>query len=195
MPKRRYELKKRAEQVEQTRRRITEATIELHLTVGPAATRISEIARSAGVQRLTVYKHFPDDAALLGACSQHWRALHPAPDPAAWGAVADPGERLRMALRELYGWYRETEPMTANVLRDADRLPALRRIIDDGLGRYLEAVRGLLAQPYRARGRRRQRLDAALQAATGFHLWQALALLGDDEAAEIAATLGDRAVS
>jgi AcrR family transcriptional regulator len=195
MPKRRYELKKRAEQVEQTRRRITEATIELHRTVGPAATQISEIARRAGVQRLTVYNHFPDDASLIGACSQHWRALHPAPDPAAWSALADPGERVRTALRELYRWYRETEPMTANVLRDADRLPALRTIIDDGLGRYLAAIRGLLAGPYRARGRRRRRLDAALHAVTGFHLWQSLAPLGDDEAAELAATLVDRAVT
>jgi AcrR family transcriptional regulator len=195
MPKRRYELKKRAAGVEQTRRRITEATIDLHRTVGPAATQISEIARRAGVQRLTVYNHFPDEAALLGACSEHWRALHPAPDPAEWGAVADPVERVRMALRELYAWYRETEPMTANVLRDAERMPALRTIIDNGLGRYLEAVRALLVQPYRARGTRRRRLEAAVDAATGFHLWQALAPLGDDEAARLAAALVDRAAA
>ncbi len=195
MSKRKYELKKRAEGVEHTRRRITEATIDLHRTVGPAATQISEIARRAGVQRLTVYNHFPDEAALLGACSEHWRALHPAPDPAAWSAVPDPGERVRTALRELYAWYRETEPMTANVLRDAERMPALRTIIDAGLGRYLEAVRGLLVQPYRARGGRRRRLEAAVRAATGFHLWQAFAPLGDDEAAELAAALVDRAAS
>jgi AcrR family transcriptional regulator len=195
MANRRYELKKRAEGVEQTRRRITDATIDLHRTVGPAATQISEIARRAGVQRLTVYNHFPDEAALLRACSEHWRALHPPPDPAAWAAVADPGERLRAALRDLYAWYRETEPMTANVLRDADRMPSLRAIIHNGLGRYLEAVRALLVQPYRARGRRRRRLEAAVAAATGFHLWQALAPLGDDEAAQLAAALADRAAA
>lgn len=83
--------------------------------------------------------------------------------------------------------------MTANVLRDADRMPALRAIIDNGLGRYLESVRALLVQPYRARGRRRRRLEAAVDAATGFHLWQALAPLGDDEAAQLAAALVDRA--
>ena len=85
--KRKYELKKRAEQVGETRQRITEATVELHRTVGPAATQISEIARRAGVQRVTVYTHFPDEAALFAACSAHWRALHPAPDPAPWLAV------------------------------------------------------------------------------------------------------------
>ena len=100
--KRKYELKKRAEQVEATRRRITEATVELHRTVGPAATQISEIARRAGVQRVTVYNHFPDEAALFAACSAHWRALHPAPDPAAWldddGPGRAPAPRPRRAV-------------------------------------------------------------------------------------------------
>src|ERR687895_1195492 len=102
--KRRYELKKRAERLADTRRRITEATIELHRTVGPAATQISEIARRAGVRRMTVYNHFPDEATLFAACSAHWRALHPAPDLARWRVIAEPGERLRVGLGELYAW-------------------------------------------------------------------------------------------
>jgi AcrR family transcriptional regulator len=181
--KRKYELKKRAERLAETRRRITETTVELHRTIGPAATQISEIARRAGVQRVTVYNHFPDDASLLAACSAHWRDLHPAPDPTAWDGD------LRTALRELYAWYRETEPMTANVLRDAQTFPALRAIVDGGLGAYLDAVREILARPFAARGRRRERVDAALRAATDFHTWQALAPLGDDEAAELTAGL------
>jgi AcrR family transcriptional regulator len=187
--KRKYELKKRAEQLAETRRRITEATIELHRTVGPAGTQISEIARRAGVQRVTVYNHFPDDASLFDACSAHWRGLHPAPDPTAWDGD------LRTALRELYAWYRETEPMTANVLRDAQTLPALRAIIEGGLGAYLGAVREILAKPFAARGRRRERVEAALRAATDFHTWQALAPLGDDEAAELAAGLVELAAA
>lgn len=178
--KRKYELKKRAEQLAETRRRITETTVELHRTVGPAATQISEIARRAGVQRVTVYNHFPDEASLLAACSAHWRALHPAPDPTAWDGD------LRTALRELYAWYRETEPMTANVLRDAQTLPALQAIVEGGLGAYFDAVREILAKPF---GRRRERVDAALRAALDFHFWRALAPLGDAEAAELAAGL------
>src|SRR5215208_7892783 len=100
--KRKYELKKRAERLADTRRRITEATVELHRTVGPAETHISEVARRAGVQRMTVYNHFPDQASLLSACSAHWRKRHPAPDLAGWRAVADSGERLRHGLGELY---------------------------------------------------------------------------------------------
>jgi AcrR family transcriptional regulator len=187
--KRKYELKKRAESLGDTRRRIVEATVELHRTHGPAATQVSEIARRAGVQRVTVYNHFPDEHALLTACSLHWRALHPAPDPARWEAAADPGERLRLALGELYAWYRETEPMTANVLRDAEIVAALRPIVENGLGRYLEQVRTILAETFRARGRRRERIEATVRAAVDFHVWRALAPLGDREASHLAARL------
>jgi AcrR family transcriptional regulator len=185
--KRKYELKKRAERLAETRRRITEATVELHRTVGPAATQVNEVARRAGVQRMTVYNHFPDETSLFAACSAHWRALHPAPDLAAWRAVEDPGARLRLGLRELYAWYRETEPMTANVLRDAQVLPALRAIIDGGLLRYLDQVRLVLTEPIGARGRRRERVEAAARAAVD--TWRALAPLGDADAAELAAGL------
>ena len=187
--KRKYELKKRAERLADTRRRITEATVELHRTVGPAATHINEVARRAGVQRMTVYNHFPNDTALLTACSAHWRALHPTPDLAAWRAVADPGARLRLGLGQLYGWYRETDPMTGNVLRDAQVLPALRAILEGGLLRYLDQARRVLTEPLNARGPRRQRVEAAARAAIDLHTWRALAPLGDADAAELAAGL------
>src|SRR5687767_1461555 len=134
---RKYEMKKRAEALEETRRRITEVTVELHRTIGPAATRITDIADLAGVQRATVYNHFPDEGSLFASCSAHWRALHPSPDPAPWRELKDSSERLRVGLEELYAWYRETESMTANVLRDAEVIPSLKRLIDNGLGRYL----------------------------------------------------------
>jgi AcrR family transcriptional regulator len=187
--KRKYELKQRAERLAETRRRITEATVELHRTVGPAATHLNEVARRAGVQRMTVYNHFPNDTALLTACSAHWRALHPTPDLAAWRAVDDPGARLRLGLGQLYGWYRETEPMTGNVLRDAQVLPALRAILEGGLLRYLDQARQVLIEPLGARGRRRGRVDAAARAAIDLHTWRALAPLGDAEAADLAAGL------
>jgi len=173
---RKYELKQRAEQVEETRRRIVEATSRLHLERGPAATSIAEVARLAGVQRRTVYNHFPDDTALFAACSAHWGAQHPPPDPSGW-------TDLRQGLRELYAWYRETEPMTANVLRDAEVLPSLRRVIEPGLGAYAEAVRSALAKSV---GRSR-RAEAAIRLVADFHAWRALAPLDDDEAVELAA--------
>jgi AcrR family transcriptional regulator len=187
--KRKYELKQRAERLADTRRRITEATVELHRTVGPAATHINEVARRAGVQRMTVYNHFPNETALLTACSAHWRELHPTPDLDAWRAVADPGARLRQGLRELYGWYRETEPMTGNVLRDAQVLPTLHAVLEGGLLRYLDQAHKALTEPLGARGRRRERVDAAARAAIDLHTWRALASLGDADAADLAAGL------
>src|SRR4051812_3966976 len=95
--KRKYELKARAASQEDTRRRITEATVGLHMEVGPAKTTISEVAKRAGVQRLTVYNNFPDEASLLGACAAHYNAGHPPPDPASWMGVRDPARRGRAA--------------------------------------------------------------------------------------------------
>jgi AcrR family transcriptional regulator len=175
---RKYELKQRAERVEETRQRIVEATSALHLERGPAATSIAEIARRAGVQRRTVYNHFPDDSTLFEACSAHWRALHPVPDPAGW-------TDLRQGLRELYAWYRETERMTANVLRDAEALPSLRAVMEPGFGAYMDAVRAVLGKQV---GRSR-RVDAAICLVTDFHSWRSLAALEDEEAVELAASL------
>ena len=193
--KRKYRMTKRQERVAETRRRITEATVELHRTVGPAATQISEIARRAGVQRVTVYNHFPDEGSLLAACSAHWRAQHPAPDAGRWRAESDAGARLRLGLGELFAWYRETEPMTANVLRDMEVVPALRPIIENGLRRYLELVHRTLTDPFGARGRRGERVAAATWAALDFHTWRALSPLGDSDAAALAALLVEGAAA
>src|SRR5688572_5888882 len=102
---RKYELKRRAERQAETRRRIVDATVGLHTSVGPARTTISAIAERAGVERHTVYAHFPDERALFQACSTHWRELHPLPDSARWESIADPQRRLRAALQDVYAWY------------------------------------------------------------------------------------------
>ena len=189
---RKYQLKERARRQEETRRRITEATVELHEEVGPAATAISEIARRAGVQRLTVYKHFPDDASLFAACSAHWNASHPRPDLEEWAEIDDPFERARTALRELYAFYAANERMLGHVNRDAEALPVLRDLLDRGVGPYDAAAADLLARPWKLRGKRRDRLAAQLDLVLGFEGWQLLARrTGGDprKAADLAADL------
>ena len=109
MATRKYEQKRRAEQQEETRRRIVEAVVALHREIGPARTTIKAIAERAGVERLTVYRHFADEGALFAACDAHFRAETPPPDPAAWAEITDPAERLRAALLALYGYYRRGE--------------------------------------------------------------------------------------
>ena len=186
--KRKYEMKKRAERQRETRRRIVEATVELHRTQGPAQTTISEIAQRAGVNRLTVYNHFPDTTDLLRACSRSWTERHPAPDPAPWAQIGDPQERLRTALMELYGFYARTEPMRANVLRDAETMPELAALLEGSVVPYLEAVRDLLAEGWEVHGNGNRLLLATLKLAIDFHTWRSLERgsgLGREEAVEL----------
>jgi AcrR family transcriptional regulator len=170
--KRKYEMKKRAERQRETRRKIVETTVELHRTRGPANTTVSEIAKRAGVNRLTVYNHFPDITDLLRACSRNWTEHHPAPDPTPWARICDPQQRLRRALTELYGFYARTEPMRANVLRDAETMPELAALLEGSIVPYLEAARDLLAEGWEVGDERRKRLLATIKLSIDFHTWR-----------------------
>jgi AcrR family transcriptional regulator len=119
-----YVMRKRAEQVDQTRQRITEAAARLHTSVGPAATTISALAEAAGVTRLTVYRHFPDEAELFAACRGYWVAQHPPPDVAPWRAILPLEVRARGALGELYGWYARHGDALHPIYRDFESIPA-----------------------------------------------------------------------
>jgi AcrR family transcriptional regulator len=164
---RRYELKERARRQEQTRRRIVEAAVELHTSVGPARTTISAIAERADVERHTVYSHFPDDATLFRACSAHWEARHPLPDAGTLATIDDPVRRLRRALGELYAWYEPVEADLALFARDASVLPAeiLRR-----RPAYLATVADAVAQGWP----RRKSVRAAIGHALEFETWRSL---------------------
>ena len=184
--KRKYELKARADSQEETRRRIIEATARLHEEVGPARTTVSEIARRAGVNRVTVYNHFPEEIELFGACQQHFLAEHPLPDFADAFALEDPGKRLRAVLRALYRSYRDREPMTANVLRDRTAVPALDALLAQTMDAQQAALLDALASALRVRGVAAARRTRALLAlALDFWTWERLAAegLSDDEAA------------
>jgi len=189
---RKYELKKRAERQEETRRRIVEATVELHQTTGPARTTVSAIAERAGVERKTYYRHFPDPDTIFEACSAHYRALNPPPDPRDWSKVADPNERLRRGLLVCYEYYRRNEQMMANVLRDRE----LGVPVGDGFLRHRAAAKQTLGEAFGVRGRDRRRLDAALELALDFRAWQTLAHAGltDRQAAQLTAALVDAAL-
>jgi AcrR family transcriptional regulator len=167
-----YELKKRAEAQAETRRRIVEATVALHEEVGPARTTVAEIARRAGVTRLTVYNHFPEDAALFGACSGHWVANNRPPDPTPWAAIDDPDARLHRALLDTYAWFDRAEPMLTHVERDRAVLPALDQVVTAGRAPYAEAVRSILL-----RDRRGKKAAAAIALALDFHTWRRLVRL------------------
>jgi AcrR family transcriptional regulator len=180
---RRYELKRRGERQDETRQRIIDATIELHQTIGPAATTVTEIAQRANVGRVTVYRHFPDEAALSRACSGHYFALHPLPDLAAWRAVQEPGARVALGLAETYRYHRATQAMLGHALADAREHPVLQPYHE-----HWERAVDVLAAGWNARGKRRVLLRAALALALSFDTWQTLTRehgLSDDDAVEL----------
>ena len=184
---RRYDMKRRAKRQEETRRRIVEATVELHETVGMARTTISAIAQKAGVERLTVYRHFPDERALFSACSGHWNAANPPPDPASWTQVADPEERLTSALSEVYAYHRRTEPMMSKVLRDAQIHAPTSEVTVPYL-QHWDRARYALVSGWGAEDQRLKRLLAALGHALEFWTWRSLVHergLTDEEAIEV----------
>lgn len=184
---------RRAARQAETRRRIIEATAALHEEVGPAATTISAVAERAGVQRLTVYRHFPDEGALIAACSAHAGETHPPPDPALWSGIADPAQRLRTALRALYAYYAERERALAQVLRDAERIPALRVALEP-MERYMGGVAARLAEGREGAPQGARLFRAALGHALDFWTWRSLASRGLDpeEAADLMAEMVGR---
>jgi AcrR family transcriptional regulator len=171
--RRRYRKRRRAEQEAETRLRITEAAVDLHGSVGPARTTVSAVAERAGVQRATVYRHFPDEAALFSACSSHWLAQHPLPDPSGWAGIEDPGERVRAALGDVYGWYADGEQMLVRTTRDAPLVAALRPSMGAFAG-WLESVTDALLDGRSVPPGREPVVRAALAHALAFATWRSL---------------------
>jgi AcrR family transcriptional regulator len=186
--KRKYQKRRRAELERETRGRITEAAVRLHGTIGPARTTVSAVALEAGVQRSTVYRHFPTEADLFAACSSHWRALNPAPDPADWRRIDDPGERLHSALGELYGWYEWAESMLLNVTRDAPLVPAMEKPVRARLA-LVEEMQTTLMSGRPERGRARRRVAAAVGLAVAFTTWHSLRRQGELSNEEVLALM------
>ncbi|HSM02973.1 MAG TPA: TetR/AcrR family transcriptional regulator [Longimicrobiales bacterium] len=172
-----------------TRERIVQAVRSLHEEVGPAATTITAIAERAGVQRLTVYRHFPDDRALIGACSTDWADDHPLPDPAAWAGMQEPEDRLEAALAALYGYYRDGRPMLAQVLRDEGEVPELAEVMAPWW-EYMREVAAGLAAGWGVPLEAQRHVRAAVGHALGFGTWRSLVGEGLTEAEAVELMVG-----
>ena len=185
--KRRYRMKKRAEAEEETRRRITQSTVDLHEALGPSRTSVSAIAEHAGVRRSTVYRHFPDELALFTACTSHWMGINPPPDPSPWSTISDTDDRLRTALYALYPYYRRTRQMMTNIHRDEEVMPLVKQMMG-GYREYLEAARDILLHGRTIPPARHNAVKAAIGHALAFPVWRSMALeqgLPDAECSEL----------
>lgn len=175
MKARSYTLKKRAESRDATRARIVAATMALHEELGPGNTTISAVAERASVQRLTVYRHFPDETALFAACTSQWLLDHPPPDPARWQDIADGKARVRAALRALYRYYRGTERMWLTAYRDEQEVPALQQPMKK-VRDYLAAIASDLTAAQKAGNRKSEKIALTLHHAVQFETWRSLKL-------------------
>ncbi len=174
---RRYTMRRRAEAVAATRERIVRAALELHTSLGPARTPLSAVAERAGVQRHTLYAHFPDEAALFKACGLHFAAMHPFPDIERWRALRSGVGRVRHGLAEVYAFYAENVEIIEKVMRDMKLVP-----VGAGTRARIAAAAELLAEGSRFH-------PAAVRLALDFHTWQSLAELEPKRAADLMARM------
>jgi AcrR family transcriptional regulator len=180
-------MRRRAESAQLTRRRITEAAVRLHTSIGPANASLRAVAKEAGVTRVTLARHFASADELFVACMAHWTSAHTPPDPAPWLAISDFDARVRMALRDIYAWFAEHWTDLLPIYRDAGHAPESYRrsvrAIEEGIAEALLA--GFSSPPERAARRR-----AVITLVVGFWGWHALTIasgLGHDRAADLAA--------
>lgn len=189
--KRKYEKKRRAEAEAQTRLRITESAVELHGSLGPARTSMSAVAEHAGVRRSTLYRHFPDERALFGACSAHWREANPRPDISRWEEVEGPDARLALALEEMYAYYRRAGGMLDKLLRDEGSVPVVAEQFAP-FHQFLATAADILMKGRSLRGNAAKRTRAAIGHALAFRTWQDLTGaqgLDDNQAAALMSAL------
>ncbi len=189
MSRRPYTKRRRAEKEAQTRRRIVAAAAELHEERGPRDTTVSAIAKRAGVQRLTVYRHFPDDHTLFEACTGHWLSANPPPEPEDWTHIGDAPERTRAALGALYAYFRRTRAMWQLAHRDRDDVPAVQAPMRR-FDAYLDEIREGLVQTWAPGRRESGRVRAVLGHALRFPTWRSLdgEGLSDSQMADLVVT-------
>lgn len=168
MSKRPYTLKRRAEQQAETRQRIVDATVALHSSVGPAQTSLSMIAERAGVQRHTLYSHFPDERSLFMACSGEAAERFPLPSPEPWPDIPDTGDRLRTGIRAIYDWYDRNAKMAACILRDSEHHALTREVSELRMGPTIQAWHAVLGEGLAPSQR------AMLALMLGFYSWRTL---------------------
>jgi AcrR family transcriptional regulator len=150
MSRRRYRLDRRAETAEETRRRLVQATFELHAEQGIHATTMTHIAERAGVSVGTVYHHFPTYQDAVFACSQHAAATNPFPTPGIFAGLTTMEDRVRRLVRETFGFY-ERLPEYERIRAERWGMPPIAAHVEreesERLALVREALRAFKVKP------------------------------------------------
>lgn len=181
--KRPYRQRERARSQQETRQKIVDATMHLHEEIGPRATTISAIAERAGVQRLTVYRHFPDEADVFQACTSHWLSLTPPPDPGGWADIAGARARFHAAITAFYGYFSRTRRMWSASFQDVSHVPALQGPMA-AFGGFLESVCADLIAAFEE-GPESGHVAPTIRHALRFQTWSDLEDQGLDDTAKV----------
>jgi len=173
MGARKYTKSKRADQQGKTRKRIVKAAVALHEKLGPANTSIKAVAEKAGVQRLTVYRHFPNEESLFLACSSDYFKENPPPDIAQWVGITDAAKRCHAAISAFNLYYRSTADMLDSVYRDINKVESLKRPMAEFEG-YLNMISDDLLTALKLRGTRKKQCLITLRHCLKFTTWKSL---------------------
>ncbi len=187
MAPRKYKMKARANAVADTRRRIAEATLELHAEQGVAATSWEQIAQRAGVGVGTVYRHFRDLDELLPACGELTFEKLALPGPETFDGARDRAERLARLTEALFALYARGAAELRNIREESELHPVLRQARTDVDRALLALVKAAVPDVPES--------VPLVRALTDLGTWQSLQRSGvSDPAGRIAGTL-ERAVA
>lgn len=175
-PKRGYVLKTRARQMARTRDRIVDAMMHLHEELGPSRTTVSAIAKRAGVERLTVYRHFDDEAEMFAACSGRYLQLNPPPQQGLWAGETGHVRRTSRGLEEIYSFFSRTAPMLEKVYRDLEECEGLEAVMQQ-IDAHFRGLADDLASAWPG-AKVNSRYSVILRHACRFATWQSLGLEG-----------------
>jgi len=188
---RKYDLGKRKALLEDTRRRIVEATLHLHTSKGPARTSMQDIARLADVSQVTAYRHFPTLSDLFGACKSRFLEKYPPPGPEILEGSQSLEERVRTTILKLYRYYDVIGQALWAIQRDAEVLPEFKAVFHESMASLISLAEAALAPLVRNTNSYRRAL-AVLSVAIDVGTWRNLVRLQgftSEQAAELMAEL------
>lgn len=162
------------------------ATFELHGEQGIVGTTMRQIAERAGVSVGSVYNHFPSyDEAIL-ACGAYAFSLAPEPSAALFDGVNDVAERVRRLAHATFAQFERLRAF-GYVAAEQDRVPVLKRFVDQERAQRLSLAAAALGEP--ATGEKARTLAALLD--HGVHQALKDMGLGTDAAAARAAEVAN----